>query len=809
MQQTFISHSRKDEPTAVLVYDGLVARGVNCWISCNDVRPGRNYQDEIAGALDDCSAVILIWSANANSSPEIQKEIGLAAQNNILVIPLKIDNSMPTRGFKYNLVTTQWTELFPGFENTLDKISRDIKQIASRNNEFICSVRELFFANGGSVKPNERAFLLEEGIENGLTEKEAEKIIDRIIGSANNQESEEEYLILIDEVLEDRVVSAIEKKQLEKKAKNLGISDLRAQVLLQAAKEKLGIFDTAITESVREDTQHIIEATKPTSDDLYLTQKDDHEATNRLSAEQLEPSLISTAESDDKADSIRYQRRLDFWTQLLAALKDSKTNLYNKRRPVKRYNLHAYSDINGVEFVIFYKKTQVSICLYISRGEKQENKFTFDALYKKKLAIEQLFGHPLVWERKDQIIASTVSYNQDFDCLNRNDWPIIIQWLVDTLIKFENAFKAPLTELNESIELVLSDSDSTTIVAIRNKINQLISNENTIRPFKSSGQYLRFQPNYFYDHLQRLIRSGLLPADTNLPKDCLFLFEFNLTNEKVTFDFKIGEGEQDIRVRLYNLYKTHSDIFTKVIKPSGLLADSWHQSFQKQILSKNERQRYIDNKSEIEQLIETRIQELFEKDLPKIIACIDNEAKVLAGELADCSENNPMLSELSLNVTVTDQNTSIDDLSEESEDDLEDLTLANTPVDKTRAPPIKNLLTISGKMHVSTLKRQFITLFGLTLRVYDGRSFADEKATIANIRKVDNKGGEFSPGNNTKLTTIENKMMEVFGLKVQIFNSDDIYSCNRELTLKQAKIEDEKRNERKELKNNRAKDTND
>ena len=52
-------------------------------------------------------------------------------------------------------------------------------------------------------------------------------------------------------------------------------------------------------------------------------------------------------------------------------------------------------------------------------------------------------------------------------------------------------------------------------------------------------------------------------------------------------------------------------------------------------------------------------------------------------------------------------------------------------------------------------------------------------------------------------------MMEVFGLKIQIYGSDDSYSCNRELTLKQAKIEDDKKIERKELKNIKAKDTKD
>ena len=49
-------------------------------------------------------------------------------------------------------------------------------------------------------------------------------------------------------------------------------------------------------------------------------------------------------------------------------------------------------------------------------------------------------------------------------------------------------------------------------------------------------------------------------------------------------------------------------------------------------------------------------------------------------------------------------------------------------------------LNINGRMKVKTLKANFLEEFGLTLRVYDGRSFADPEATLASIRKGDSKG---------------------------------------------------------------------
>ena len=101
-------------------------------------------------------------------------------------------------------------------------------------------------------------------------------------------------------------------------------------------------------------------------------------------------------------------------------------------------------------------------------------------------------------------------------------------------------------------------------------------------------------------------------------------------------------------------------------------------------------------------------------------------------------------------------------------------------------------LNISGRMKVKTLQAQFKEEFGLTLRVYDGRSFADEDATLASIRKGDTKGGEFSPRKNTKVGNLEDRIMDMFGIKTQIAGSDDSYLCDNDKTLAGALEADKK-----------------
>ena len=92
-------------------------------------------------------------------------------------------------------------------------------------------------------------------------------------------------------------------------------------------------------------------------------------------------------------------------------------------------------------------------------------------------------------------------------------------------------------------------------------------------------------------------------------------------------------------------------------------------------------------------------------------------------------------------------------------------------------------LKVSGRMTVKTLKSQFKENYGSTLRVYNGIKFADESATLASIRTGDAKGGELTVGGNMKVGNFEDKMKEIFGIKVQVANVDDSALADNGITL--------------------------
>lgn len=91
--------------------------------------------------------------------------------------------------------------------------------------------------------------------------------------------------------------------------------------------------------------------------------------------------------------------------------------------------------------------------------------------------------------------------------------------------------------------------------------------------------------------------------------------------------------------------------------------------------------------------------------------------------------------------------------------------------------------TITGRMKVKTLKADFKENFGSTLRVYNGQKFADDDATLASIRKNDAKGGDVKINGNMLVGNFEKKILEEFGIKVQVADIENTKLISDSITL--------------------------
>jgi hypothetical protein len=104
----FISHSEKDKRISEALLDALEARGVQCWIAPRDIAPGGSYVDAIMVAIEGCSCLLLIYTKHCNDSGHVLREVERALTLEKNIVPVRFDESAPSRGLDYLLATVQW-----------------------------------------------------------------------------------------------------------------------------------------------------------------------------------------------------------------------------------------------------------------------------------------------------------------------------------------------------------------------------------------------------------------------------------------------------------------------------------------------------------------------------------------------------------------------------------------------------------------------------------------------------------------------------------------------------------------------------
>ena len=126
----FVSHSVKDKLVADAIVARLEADSVRCWVAPRDVVPGADWGESIVDAIESSRIMILIFSRNANASPQIKREVERAVDKGVYIIPFRVDDIEPTKSLEYFISTAQWMDAFPPpLERHLETLSKTIKAI--------------------------------------------------------------------------------------------------------------------------------------------------------------------------------------------------------------------------------------------------------------------------------------------------------------------------------------------------------------------------------------------------------------------------------------------------------------------------------------------------------------------------------------------------------------------------------------------------------------------------------------------------------------------------------------------------------
>lgn len=122
----FISFASQDRKIASTLCKALESRGFECWISDRDILPGENFQIAIVQAIRRSKIMLLVFTGNSNNSQEMTKELALASQQKLIVIPLRVEDVAPNDAFAYEFATRQWIDCFADWEFAMDQLSQRI-----------------------------------------------------------------------------------------------------------------------------------------------------------------------------------------------------------------------------------------------------------------------------------------------------------------------------------------------------------------------------------------------------------------------------------------------------------------------------------------------------------------------------------------------------------------------------------------------------------------------------------------------------------------------------------------------------------
>lgn len=126
----FISYSTRDKAVADATCAAVEASGICCWMAPRDIAPGAEWGEAIIEGINQCRVMILIFSENANNSPQIRREVERAVSKGIPIIPLRIQDIAPAHSLEYFIGTVQWLDaVTPPLELHLRRLVESLKAL--------------------------------------------------------------------------------------------------------------------------------------------------------------------------------------------------------------------------------------------------------------------------------------------------------------------------------------------------------------------------------------------------------------------------------------------------------------------------------------------------------------------------------------------------------------------------------------------------------------------------------------------------------------------------------------------------------
>lgn len=106
--KVFISHSSSNIEVAEKICAAIDNSGHSTFFAPRDIRSGFEYAEEIINGIDNSDVMLLVLSAESNTSPHVLREIERAVSRKIPVVVYKLEEVELTKSMEYFLMSHQW-----------------------------------------------------------------------------------------------------------------------------------------------------------------------------------------------------------------------------------------------------------------------------------------------------------------------------------------------------------------------------------------------------------------------------------------------------------------------------------------------------------------------------------------------------------------------------------------------------------------------------------------------------------------------------------------------------------------------------
>ena len=129
----FISYSSQDKAIADAICATLEGRRIRCWIAPRDIMPGVPYGEALIDALTTSRVLVLVFSAHANISSQVAREVERACSKGLAIVPFRIEDVPMSKEMEFYLSLPHWLDaLTPPLEQHLAYLAETVSLLLER-----------------------------------------------------------------------------------------------------------------------------------------------------------------------------------------------------------------------------------------------------------------------------------------------------------------------------------------------------------------------------------------------------------------------------------------------------------------------------------------------------------------------------------------------------------------------------------------------------------------------------------------------------------------------------------------------------